>query len=284
MNTVIFGKHNSISYNTHLTDYTYRVTAETSKQNLSYTLEIKSIVPDSGTFSLLKVQAHNFRINGKKPDLVADELAHACGEPLYPLLLSVSTEGEINKIHNYAELAQRWNTLKGKLHRYYIDAYSQNYLKQSDEIYDSEALLNHKVKNSPFFFLYFGGIYHRTFGEDLYWEYIREYKGIEFAFSRWVDVETDDKDCFSVYMEGIQPSKEEKIDIQYVLNNQDKSIEKAFFTHSGNNHNLLKLQIERINKKTTGTVQTSPEIKTLQKEEQKEPELRIWLDEKEYKR
>jgi hypothetical protein len=221
------------------------------------------------------LQPENFLIDGKIPDLVVDQLAYTCGKILYPLTLDLSPEKDIQKITNYPQIKTRWNELKNKFYHYYKDPYSQHYLQKTDSTCSIEKALLNTIKYSPFFYLYFGGIYNATLGEDFYREYTQEYKGNDFDFSQWTDTKVNEQNCFSLFREGIQENRSEKINIRYLLRNQDKIIKEAFFSFLKNNHITQQLRIELLH---SDGLKTTPQKGGSQESEKLS--LSFWIDEK----
>lgn len=238
MGKVNFGANNSLFSNIYSQDSVYKTTMKTQGQVVTYdiTLNYKN---EQATLYL-----KNLLLNGKAPDFLVDQLACRAGNPLYPLTLSLTPHGGIHKIVNYAEILSRWNSVKNDLFTYYKDSYSQNYLQQNNDFYNSEILLNTRIQNTAFFFLFFGGIYQRELDQDFYREYSCKYKGVEYYFSERVDALTDDQDCFSLYREGVHEDRTEKLSMRYLLRNSDKNIEKAFFTLYKNGRAEQQLSLE----------------------------------------
>lgn len=264
MNKVIFSNGNSIFRGVLSSQSSYRASLQRGNSLLTYEVQLEQ------KGNSVQIEVKNFLINNNPPDLMAEQLAHKAGEALYPLCLSLNRQGDISYISNYEEIKTRWHKLYTKLLAYYVDAYSVHYINQTHRSYTLHSLLKEKLEENYFFFLYFGGIYNQTLGDDFYREYTLRYKGVDFLFSQWVDMETNENNCFGLYREGLQEERNERIELRYLLENKHKSIEEASFSFFKSEKIDFLFTIEKLEE--TASFSTG-EIPT-------EERMQFWLEEK----
>lgn len=98
-------------------------------------------------------------VNDLEPDLVADELAYACGKVYYPLLLEVDFSGKYHAVHNHAEVLGRWNTQKAAVLDYFKGEIAAKYVSLMDEAIATPELLTAIFSRELFCSTFFSSLY-----------------------------------------------------------------------------------------------------------------------------
>lgn len=102
-------------------------------------------------------------INDEEPGLVADELALACTEVLYPIIFIVDKNARILEIQNHDEILNRWKKQKATKLKYYEGDVALNYFESFEQTLIDKELSLYYLKNDWFLHLYFNTLLYSTY-------------------------------------------------------------------------------------------------------------------------
>jgi len=145
-------------------DLTYGVlkTLTTGKKEttIKYKVSLRFYPEDSdGEFFVSVDKISKTYINDQEPDLIADEMALACTDVLYPLVLQLDKNRSILQIHNHKDLLKRWDKKRNNELQYFQGEVADNYFDRFEQSLQSKEYLLHKLKNDWFFVTFFNKIY-----------------------------------------------------------------------------------------------------------------------------
>ncbi|WP_062054652.1 LysM domain-containing protein [Aquimarina longa] len=132
----------------------------TTETTIKYKISIRYYPENNKKYNYLSIDkiSQTF-INDKAPNLVADEMAVACTEVLYPLVLKIDTNGLLLDIQNHKAILKRWKTHKKAQLDYYKGSVSQKYVELFEQTLSDKNLLFYYLKNDWFYSIYFNNIY-----------------------------------------------------------------------------------------------------------------------------
>ncbi|WP_103863885.1 LysM domain-containing protein [Aquimarina sp. I32.4] len=98
-------------------------------------------------------------INDEEPNLIADELAVACTEVLYPLVVKTDNNLNLLDIVNHQDIVKRWKKQKRKKLSYYQGSVAEKYFHLFEQTLFTKDLFFEHLQNDWFFKAYFNKIY-----------------------------------------------------------------------------------------------------------------------------
>ncbi len=98
-------------------------------------------------------------INDQEPNLVADELATACMEALYPLVIKVDKNLTLLDIVNHDSILKRWKKHKEKKLSYYSGPIAEQYFQLFEQTILDQSLFFEYLQKDWFYKAFFNNIY-----------------------------------------------------------------------------------------------------------------------------
>lgn len=98
-------------------------------------------------------------INDEEPSLMADEMAIACTDALYPILFEIDANCRLLNIHNHSEILKRWKQKRENELTYFQGEVAENYFDLFEKSIEDKDYLLHKLQSDYFFNAYFNEIY-----------------------------------------------------------------------------------------------------------------------------
>ncbi|MBQ4821277.1 hypothetical protein [Aquimarina sp. MMG016] len=96
-----------------------------------------------------------------------DELAFEVSKVLYPMDISTSSQGKLQKVLNHIEILDRWNKKKEKIKEFFKGDIVDKYINQTEKIIKNEEALFSKIQKDWFLNIYFDSLY-KFYSEDLF--------------------------------------------------------------------------------------------------------------------
>ncbi|PYF75477.1 hypothetical protein [Pedobacter nutrimenti] len=130
------------------------------EQSVKYNMDVsyvRTLLDRSRIFRLER--SEDVYVNDSEPDLIADELAYACGKVFYPLLLEIDFEGKYLSVYNYDEIIARWKTLRPKVNEYFKGIYTEKYLDLMDLALSSSEQVSRIFRQDLFVTSFFVPLY-----------------------------------------------------------------------------------------------------------------------------
>jgi len=137
---------NRLSLNFNRFNRYYGVTLEIEQENketqfLSFEFKI-AYVETRYKSAILNIERFNLRINHQEPIYTMDELAHKCGNIIYPLQISIDEQLQTLSIENHKDIINRWQILREKTEqdemtdtmRWYLDETESNIMNANEII------------------------------------------------------------------------------------------------------------------------------------------------------
>lgn len=143
------------SYNV-LYTYTKGEQEDTVKFNLDVTF-LKTVVGYARIFEVNRTSV--VYVNDLEPELIADQLADACGKVFYPLQVAVDFNGKYIGVHNHAAIVGRWKTLREEVSTYFKGEETEKYLELMEAAIATPEQLNEIFQQELFIATYFNSIY-----------------------------------------------------------------------------------------------------------------------------
>lgn len=135
----------------------YDVTRITYDANV----EVLNVFP-SGEY-LAEVIMTRFRVNGFEPDLMMEQLAYKCRQPLEKVEFIVAANGEITDINNHSEILEKWKSVKERLELEYTGVNFEKYLNLTDRALQDKATILTALKKDTFIHQYFYPLYNEAY-------------------------------------------------------------------------------------------------------------------------
>lgn len=114
---------------------------------------------DNEELYLVKLQREEIYINNQKPKITSKKLITELEEVIYPLIISINSEGNIKEILNLKRIAQIWKKKKEILKDYYSIESLEKLFDTIDNIFKNVDLFKENIKKNLFFLFYFLPIY-----------------------------------------------------------------------------------------------------------------------------
>lgn len=101
-------------------------------------------------------------INNNEADKIIEQLFEKAEKSLYPLLISINKNGQIEKILNGAEIKKRWlEEHAPKIKEYYQSDITDRIIKQFDEVFSNINRKQALIERSLFYKLFFFPVFRR---------------------------------------------------------------------------------------------------------------------------
>ncbi|KUJ59739.1 hypothetical protein AR687_21275 [Flavobacteriaceae bacterium CRH] len=133
---------------------------------IHFTSQIK-FIKKYNDFSIVEYHINQVYINNKEPEMVIEQLADKTSKALYPIVLSLNSNGEIHEILNIEAIQERWQILKPSILEYYQGGdVITKLLSSFERSIQSASLLKRNLTEHPFYTTYFAPIY-QNYSPDL---------------------------------------------------------------------------------------------------------------------
>lgn len=129
-------------------DYTVKIQYP-SVLTFTMTVSRMKVEDDPGIF--FQFERGEVTVNGEaSSDYLAADLAAQCGEVLYPLQLSVASDGSITRIFNHAEILKRWQEKEPHLRDYFTGPEATGYITATGRTLQEEGAVLHAMQQDLF--------------------------------------------------------------------------------------------------------------------------------------
>jgi len=117
---------------------------------LSFEYGITSRIAHNG--AILTIDRNNLLINESKPSSALDELAHKCGQAIYPLELLVNQNLKPVKIINHKDIVKRWVDVRNKILKESneLNGIAKNYIHETQKNLMNSSFLFNSIKRNIF--------------------------------------------------------------------------------------------------------------------------------------
>ncbi len=167
-----FGLHKPLVYNRLYGVVLNFISNEEKVDTIHYTMEISFEGLIGNIWHLILKKQQTF-INDTAADSQLEQLAEIFATPLYPLKISMYTNGLFKDLMNYDLIKERWLAQRQAINQYYKGSVIAQLLKQTDIAYSSKIQLFNALRDDLFFKLYFAPLY-VTYDKELRYEYGRK--------------------------------------------------------------------------------------------------------------
>ncbi|MGO3183391.1 MAG: LysM peptidoglycan-binding domain-containing protein [Aequorivita sp.] len=156
--------HGKLQFTAPLNDIAYGVlkTIKNGKKEstIKYKLSLRFYPKDADNDRFVSVdKISKTFINDEEPSLMADEMALACTDVLYPILFEIDSNGRLLNIHNHSEILKRWKNKRSNELQYFQGEVAENYFDLFEKSLEEKEYLFHKLQSDWFFIGYFNDIY-----------------------------------------------------------------------------------------------------------------------------
>lgn len=127
---------------------------------LHYGLSVASTGDSKGERPEVSVDREQVYINNHAPDLLAEQFANDIGKCVFPVKLSLNTNGTLDEVTNEVEIRSRWNNAKAALGQYYKGNVADTVFEHMDAQLSSGKYITGNLKRDIFFALYFQALYY----------------------------------------------------------------------------------------------------------------------------
>lgn len=136
------------------------------KTTLDYKVAVTTLeVFESGEFIVSVSFSDFFKINGRNPDLILEQIAWKCRKAFKDLFFKVAKTGEILSLLSFHEVQEKWIETKEKLRMEYSGKEFEDYLFAMDSVIENEQAFLEKIKRDVFINQFFYPIYDEAFSE-----------------------------------------------------------------------------------------------------------------------
>ncbi len=136
------------------------ITNGTKKNTIKYKLSVRFYPKDQDGDLFVSVdKISKTFINDEEPSLMADEMAIACTDALYPVLFEIDNNARLINIHNHSEILSRWNNKRKNELQYFQGEVAENYFDLFEKSLEEKEYLFHRLQSDWFFTAYFNDIY-----------------------------------------------------------------------------------------------------------------------------
>ena len=130
------------------------------KLQIHYEIDVICLEETDDENFIFEIFKHQIYINEKKPNILIDELSEQCGKVIYPLQLKVNRQGEILKITNQQQIADRWENKKVDIKQSYNGDEVTLLLQHMDIVIENEKKLTDLIIQRDWFItLFFSPVY-----------------------------------------------------------------------------------------------------------------------------
>jgi hypothetical protein len=173
-------------------------------------------------------------INKQLADSKLEELAQKIAQILFPIVVSVNSNGKWEEIYNHKDINKRWTNNKSSIVLEYEGIEFENYCNIFEQSISTKTSLKESLQNDWFLNAYFGGIYSNSY-QNLFTEFMLDFplqtddNLLQYKVSQTIDEYLDYEDNISIERKGILADKNLGIakgsfSSQYALNTKDNAI------------------------------------------------------------
>jgi hypothetical protein len=148
------------------------VSNEEKVNTVHYKIEISFEGLANNIWHLILKKQQTF-INDTAADSQLGQLAEIFAKPLYPLKISMDTDGLFKDLMNYDLIKEHWLAQRQTIVLYYKGPVVEQLLKQADIAYSSKIQLFNALRDDLFYKLYFAPLY-VAYDKELRYEYRRK--------------------------------------------------------------------------------------------------------------
>ena len=133
---------------------------EESQLELRYKVWIRFVKRHTNKSALLSIdRISDILINDEIPDLAADQLAYETGKIFYPLIIEISQRAQYLGVHNFEQIAERWQKLRPEIVRRFSGVEAERYFTRMNEVVASKAAVDELFRNDLLLTFCFNTVY-----------------------------------------------------------------------------------------------------------------------------
>lgn len=142
------------------------------EKTLQYEMKVSLLGGSTSTDFGYEIDCQNLLIDNVEPNTVFEQLAHDCGQIIFPLRFSIDKSGTIKHLYEYTKVLERWHELKERLLNYYEGDMAVNYILRMDRNLHHIETLKQLLRNQLFFYFYFSPLpsYPLSYNDFLLWK------------------------------------------------------------------------------------------------------------------
>ncbi len=190
--------HGKLRFTPSINDLTYGILKTINngkkKSTITYKISLRFYPRDADGDLFVSVdKISKIFINDEEPALMADEMAIACTDVLYPILFEIDANGRLLNIHNHKEILKRWEKKRENELQYFQGEVAEKYFNLFEESLQEKEYLLHKLQSGDWFFkTYFNEIYsvydNRTnIGKEIGFPILPNTKDVAYTIDQWAE-------------------------------------------------------------------------------------------------
>ncbi len=188
-----------------------------------YTTAVKWVSIEPNRLVVEVCRTSDVVVNSKASDLtVANNLAVRTSAALYPLVLSIKTDGTIDDVVNYDAVVQRWKTVKEELKDDFYGDGLDKHLHEVDKRFSAKSALVYVLNSDCFLSLFFNNAIYadyskkQTAAADLYFPYLFDVRPLKNRVT--LEKGTNSEGDLYVSVSGKYTDERTKADLESKLN------------------------------------------------------------------
>ncbi len=163
---VYFQPNHTLALNPHNLKRVYGITIEfkqdgKEKQVVRFEIEVLAVKDNKTKTWLFQFDRRNVFINMKKPDTIADKLAHECGQVMYPLIIEVTGNWSQRTVKSRGLAKEKLKTLEEKTRMIYQSNLIDRYFEKAWETLNDKIKFIRSVEQNLFLSFFFAPLYER---------------------------------------------------------------------------------------------------------------------------
>lgn len=161
---VYFQPNHTLTLNPHNLKRVYGVTVEfeqegNEKQVVRFEIEVLAQKNNKNKTWFFQFDRKNVFINMKKPDTIAEKLAHECGQVMYPLLIEVTGDWSKRTIKSRSQAQEKLKNLEEKTKMNYQGEIIDKYFKKAWETLNDTTKFIKAIEQNLFLSFFFAPLY-----------------------------------------------------------------------------------------------------------------------------